>query len=197
MPTYTVSVIAQGVDLTDDVLETLFSNVEDVVPSWVNGALKVTAPVKATDDQTAALRLIEAVEVALPHVSVTRLDQDLVSIADIAERTSRSRESVRLLVDGKRGPGEFPIPIGTVGDAIRVWPWDAVLTWFRDKHHEDLGERSVSPETAALIDARLYGKVQLGPRRAAASRPTVAPAKTTKKLPAKGVARAAKRRVTV
>ena len=47
----------------------------------------------------------------LDGVEVIRIaDAGLVSMADIAARTRRTRESVRLLVAGERGPGGFPSP---------------------------------------------------------------------------------------
>jgi hypothetical protein len=64
----------------------------------------------------------------------------------------RTRESVRLLVDGKRGPGNFPAPIGVVGDGIRVWPWSVVLEWSDKVLGLDLGENGVPPLTAAVLD---------------------------------------------
>ncbi|MGH3471375.1 MAG: hypothetical protein ACRDPG_04920 [Nocardioidaceae bacterium] len=155
MYTYTVSLVVQNVELTDEVTGSLFSGIEDVVASSIGGVVKVTAPVSAPDDETAALRLIDQVAEVLPDAVAVRLDQDLVSITDIAERTRRTRESVRLLVEGKRGPGGFPSPVGIVGDSIRVWPWSVILEWFRDSLDEDLGERGLSPAAAALVDACL------------------------------------------
>jgi len=38
-------------------------------------------------------------------------DAGLASMADIAARTGRTRESVRLLISGERGPGGFPAPV--------------------------------------------------------------------------------------
>jgi hypothetical protein len=108
----------------------------------------------------------------LPEAIVARLDQDLVSIPDIADRTDRTRESVRLLVDGKRGPGGFPAPIGTVGGSIRIWPWAVVLDWLSQQLRQDLGERAVPPDVAAAVDARL-AKVARPERRSLAR---VAPA---------------------
>lgn len=154
--TYTVSVVCQGVALTDDVLERLFSRLGDVVPAERDGALFITAPVEnAPDDLAAAMFLVAEIQQALPQAIVLRMDQDLVSVSDIAGRTGRSRESVRLLVDGKRGPGGFPPPVGAVGDGIRIWPWATVLTWFRDVLGENLDEEGVAPETAATVDAYL------------------------------------------
>lgn len=175
---------------TDDVLGTLFAHLEGAVPSSVNGVLKVTAPVKASNDQVAAFRLIGQLEAALPDASIIRVDQDLVSIADIAQRTNRSRESALLLADGKRGPGGFPAPVGTVGDGIRVWPWASVVSWFREILDVDLSEEGVSPETAAFVDACLCGKVRQLPTRpkaaAARKKPVTKKATRAGKQTAKG-----------
>ena len=172
METYTVSVVLENVELTDEVLDALFTAIEDVVPSSIDGVVKITAPVAAVDDESAAFHLVDEIQRAIPGARALRLDQDLVSIPDIAERARRTRESVRLLADGKRGPGGFPSPVGSVGDAIRVWPWAAVADWFRTSLHEDLGERGITPETAALVDACLAG--HLAPRRRESRRSSAA-----------------------
>lgn len=199
MPTYSVSILLENVELTDDVLDALFARIEDAVPSSVNGVVKVTAPVEAADDESAAFGFIEQVQAALPDATVLRLDQDLVSITDIAERTSRSRESIRLLVDAKRGPGQFPPPIGTIGGGIRVWPWSVVVTWFREVLHDDLEEYAVSPETAALVDACLSGKVRRAPSKKSTKAKASATSRKTaaKKVASRGGKQAAKQRVSV
>lgn len=155
MDTFAVSVVLDGIELDDDVLDTLFRDLPDAVPSHVNGVVTVSAPLEAADPEAAALQLIGRLRILLPAARPVRLDQDLVSVSDVAERTGRSRESVRLLVEGRRGPGGFPAPIGTVGDGIRVWPWAIVADWFRESLGQDLGERGVPPGTAARIDAAL------------------------------------------
>lgn len=158
METFTVSLVLENVELTDEVLDALFSAIEDAVPSSIDGVVKLTAPVEASDDESAAFQLVDHVLAVLPHAVPVRLDQDLVSISDIAERTGRTRESVRLLVDGRRGPGGFPAPVGIVGDAIRVWPWAVVVDWFRAALDEDFQERGISPGAAAVVDAYLARK---------------------------------------
>lgn len=92
--TYTVSVVVDNLELTDDVLEALFAGIEDVVPSSTSGVVKVTAPVPADGDHAAALRLVDLIQAALPQAIPVRLDQDLVSITDIAVRSARSLMSV-------------------------------------------------------------------------------------------------------
>lgn len=159
--TFNVGVVLEQIELTDDALDRIFDALPDAVPAAVGGLVTVTAPMEGRDAETAAFALVEALAQALPDAVAARLDQDLVSIPDIAERTDRSRESIRLLVEGRRGPGKFPAPVGTVGDGIRVWPWASVLEWFAAALGEDLGERGVPPETAAVVDSCLAARRRL------------------------------------
>ncbi|MDP4013437.1 MAG: hypothetical protein U0990_02220 [Candidatus Nanopelagicales bacterium] len=55
-------------------------------------------------------------------------DPELVSLREIADRTGRTYESVRLLSTGARGPGGFPASLTSNGPA--VYRWDRVATWF-------------------------------------------------------------------
>lgn len=166
MREFTVAVVVEGVELSDDVLEALFDAMPDAVPSAIDGVTTVSAPVEADEALGAALAVVESLRTTLPGGRVVRIDQDLVSVSDIARRTGRSRESVRLLVSGTRGPGAFPGPVGVVGDGIRIWPWAVVADWFRDALGQDLGERGIPPDVAAAVDAWLAG-VAVAKRRAA------------------------------
>jgi hypothetical protein len=152
---FNVTVVLDGVELTDRHLDHIFDELPDAVATDIGGLVTLTSPVDGPDAQAAAFRLVEIVGEVLPEAIVVRLDQDLVAISDIAARTARSRESIRLLVEGQRGPGGFPAPVGIVGDGIRVWPWASILDWFRDVLGEDLGEHAVPPAVAAMVDAHL------------------------------------------
>jgi hypothetical protein len=79
-------------------------------------------------------------------------------MSDIARRVDRTRESVRLLVDGKRGAGGFPAPLGVVGEGIRVWPWSVVLEWFNKVLGVNLREDGVPLEAAAALDANFAAR---------------------------------------
>lgn len=69
----------------------------------------------------------------VPGLVVTGAGQeDLVSLADIARRTRRSREAVRLWAAGKRGAGGFPAPEWHSPGGERFWSWGRVARWVRD-----------------------------------------------------------------
>lgn len=159
MPTtFNVSLVFDHLAFTDENLDLLFDVLPDAVPASIAGTVTVTSPIEAVDAETASFTLAETITETFPGAIAMRVDQDLVSIPDIAERTDRSRESIRLLVEGRRGPGGFPSPIGTVGDGIRVWPWAAVIDWFATSLKHDLGEQGVPPEVAAVVDACLAAR---------------------------------------
>jgi hypothetical protein len=118
----------------------------------------VTAKIVAPGPAAAVSRLEERVTKAVPAAVPLRVDQDLVSVSDIAHRVGRTRESVRLLVDNKRGPGSFPAPFGVIGGGTRIWPWSVVLEWLDQALGVDLGERGVPPDAAAVLDARFAAR---------------------------------------
>lgn len=170
MNIYNVAVVVDGLDPNDAALDKLFAALPDAVPSSVGGAVSISSPVEASSEEDAAFALVVALEDLFPDAVMVRLDQDLVSIPDIAERVDRSRESIRLFVEGKRGPGSFPVPIGTVGDGIRVWPWATVVEWFEGELGLVLDENLVRPAAAAVVDACLAARRR--PRRAHSARIT-------------------------
>ncbi|MDA8186219.1 MAG: helix-turn-helix transcriptional regulator [Acidimicrobiales bacterium] len=86
------------------------------------------------------------------------VEDELVSMADIAERTGRSRQSVSLLASGRRGPGSFPPPAaGNVRSPL--WHWDEVATWFQTTAPEGtIGEdrpAAIAAINGALANRRL------------------------------------------
>ncbi len=87
---------------------------------------------------------------ALPEAAVLRVHEyDLLSMSDIAARSGRSAESVRLLVNGKRGPGGFPPAAGDLGGRMKVWRLAEVAQWF----HETLGEPLPDTADSAFLQA--------------------------------------------
>ena len=86
-----------------------------------------------------AVSLLDAILSALVElhgiegVEVQRVGpEDLVTPAEIARRTSSTREAVRLWALGKRGPGDFPHPVSSVDSHTRVWRWTEVVAWLHE-----------------------------------------------------------------
>ena len=96
------------------------------------------------DAVSSAIRQVESV----PGLVVRRVEpDDLVSLSEIAERLGRTRESVRLLSAGLRGPGGFPAPVSHLRDRFRLWRWSDVAAW---AGKTTLDERRRSAFVAAL-----------------------------------------------
>jgi len=111
---------------------------------------------------------------ALPEVQILRVEEDdLATMPDIAKRAGRTPESVRLLVNGKRGPGGFPPAAGRLDARTRVWRWSDVSEWFTDALGEALPDTEDSAFVQAFNDAldirRLSGRLGSQQRRAVAN----------------------------
>jgi hypothetical protein len=100
------------------------------------------------DAVLSALRDLRAV---FPEAELLEIRPDsLVTLDDIAQRTGRTHESVRLLVKGKRGPGGFPRPTtGVLHRRTKIWRWYEVERWFA----EALGIEVPGHEHGAFLDA--------------------------------------------
>ncbi len=89
--------------------------------------------------------LKEVITLDLEPLSV---EDELVSMTDIAERTGRSRQSVSMLVGGQRGRGGFPRPVaGNVRSPL--WHWADVASWFTG----DAGREAPSEDRVQVIAA--------------------------------------------
>jgi hypothetical protein len=104
---------------------------------------------------------IHAIEKTVSGALVFRVEpEEFVSLSAIATRTSRSRESIRLLASGERGPGGFPSPVSWVDAKTRVWRWTDVAQWFE----KELGEPpsvSEDAETIATFNGLLETRVHM------------------------------------
>ena len=138
MALYEFTMIVEGPDLQDgEVVDALFeAGCDDSLIGRTDGTQYLDFGREADTFEEAVFSAIADVE-SVPVVKVVRLaDIGLLSMSDIAARTGRTRESVRLLIAGKRGPGGFPSPITDPRGRNRMWWSDEVYRWFS----ESLGE---------------------------------------------------------
>lgn len=99
------------------------------------------------------LRAIKEIGEVLPEAELLRVEpDDLVTIAALSDRVGRSHESVRLLSQGRRGPGGFPAPAGRIDEKTQVWRWSEVARWFEEEMGMDVGAEPQAAFLAALND---------------------------------------------
>lgn len=156
MSSYGFAWVVEDFDMDDDpTLDRLYETFEDVSAGSVAGRVTVEFVVEATGPSEALFNTLARFSEAFPHVRVLRLDRDLVSIPDVADRTDRTPESVRLLVNGKRGPGGFPTPVGALGGGTRVWEWAAVVEWLTSAGIPVEENHLIDHELACYFDSKL------------------------------------------
>jgi len=87
--------------------------------------------------------------------------QDAVTLTDAAQRLGRrTAESLRLLAEGKRGPGGFPAPVVDTGK-LRVYSFAEIAAWLREALDED-GPATSRELVLADRALRLADKAQSG-----------------------------------
>jgi len=149
--TYTFTLIVDGPDVTEErVIDALFAaGCGDALFGRRDLVQFADFDREAPDLAAAVVSAIDQVE-SVAGMRVVRVEpEDLVSASAIAARTGRSRESIRLLIEGKRGPGGFPAPVAWVDAKTRLWHWSDVANWFM----ETLGQRVTDLDDAQLLAA--------------------------------------------
>ncbi len=130
---YEFTLLVMGVDLqTDDALNALAeAGCDDATVGSSGGFQHLDFDRDADSYLEAVLGAVNDVEAAVPGVRVVRiLPDEYVALVEIAERTGRTRESVRLLSIGERGPGNFPPPAARSDERNKLWRWSDVALWF-------------------------------------------------------------------
>jgi predicted DNA-binding transcriptional regulator AlpA len=126
MTTYVFSIVVEGLDLDSDPQNAYLESLEfDVLASRTAGVTYLEVEVECARPSLALDTAKKALEVA--GIKVLRVDLDLVTITEIAERLDVNRETVRLWSSGQRRD-DFPLPYSTVGKSS-VWAWADVFAW--------------------------------------------------------------------
>ena len=149
------TLIVDGPDLQDDTLiDAVFeAGCGDAAIGRIDGIQYVDFDREASSLDEAILSAVADLE-RIDGVDVVRIaDAGLVSMADIAVRIGRTREGVRLLITGARGPGGFPPPVTDPRSRYRLWRWSDVAHWITNRLGEDLADQD--DEVLAAFNAGL------------------------------------------
>ena len=171
MATHRFTLIVEGPDLqAEPLIDELYeAGCDDALAGRSHGAQCLDFDREAPSIDEAILSAIADLA-RLDGVEVVRIaDAGLVSMASIAARTGRTSESVRLLVEGRRGPGAFPPPVTDPRSRHRLWRWAEVDRWFETAvpgHQLDDQEQVVTAINAALEFRRLRRGLPSEGRRA-------------------------------
>ena len=153
MPEHNFTLVISGP--AEDKLDELFeAGCDDAMFGVVDGAPYAEFDREAPTLREAvasAIRDIESVE----NLRVDRIEpDDLVTASEIAERLGRTRESVRLLISGERGPGGFPAPVSHLRDRNRLWRWTDVARWAGRVEKEQLYDAVFMAAMNAVLEWR-------------------------------------------
>ncbi|HUG88332.1 MAG TPA: hypothetical protein VMP42_06160 [Actinomycetota bacterium] len=130
MHEFEFTLVVDGPVEDEQVIDKLYeARCSDATIGSVDGAGYLDFHREAPSFSEAVLSAIENVE-SVPGLRVVRVEpDDLVTMAEIADRLGRTRESVRLLITGRRGKGGFPAPISHLRSRSRLWRWSEVAQW--------------------------------------------------------------------
>lgn len=152
MPAHSFALLVRGADLMAgehfDALQQ--GGCDDAVIGEREGSCFADFTRRAPNFAAAVASAIEELERAVPGAVVVRVEPDeLVTSADVAARTGRSRESIRLYSDGRRRHG-FPPPVSWIGGRQRLWLWADVAAWFARELDEQFPSNEAGQFVAAL-----------------------------------------------
>lgn len=156
MPLFNFTLVLDGPPLDEELLDRLFESGCDDASFGVRGGFSVADfDREAPNFATALISAILDAE-SVDGLRVLRVEpDDFVTAATIAERTGRSRESIRLLAKGERGPGGFPQPVSWLDGKQNVWQWSAVSEWFAEHENEEVAPGGGAPEVVAALNGVL------------------------------------------
>jgi len=155
MAEYEFTLVIDGPVEDDDVINALFERgCDDATFGSVDGVGYGDFHRKAPALGDAVFSAVKDVE-SVPGLTVLRVEpDDLVTASEIAERLGRSRESVRLLVAGERGGGDFPAPASHLRSRSRLWRWSDVAAWAGTHRGHELEDAQLLAAMNAAVELR-------------------------------------------
>jgi hypothetical protein len=172
MPDHEFTLLIEGPDLQSDAnLNALFDGgCDDALFGRRDSVQYADFTREATSFSEAISSAIEDIESAVSGTRVLRVEpEEFVTLTAIAGRMNRSREGIRLLAEGKRGPGGFPAPVSWIDAKTRIWRWPDVAAWFNSELGEPV-EAVAEAETIAAFNGLLGASLHLNRIRVSGER---------------------------
>jgi predicted DNA-binding transcriptional regulator AlpA len=152
MKYYTFQLILSGISEPDDNIEDALyeSGCDDALLYFKNSISFLEFDRKAGSIRQAIISAIKDVENAGIGVKVVHVAPgDIVTAAEIARRVKLTKEYIRLLTQGKRGPGDFPLPHSLIANTT-LWSWAEISKWMYT--HTKLKDKEIATNAQFLKD---------------------------------------------
>lgn len=150
---HSFTLYVEGLDVSSDAdVDALHeAGCDDATVGARDGAAYAIFDREAASFSDALRSAIAAVLRALPQARIVRIEPgDLVTMATVASRCGRTRESIRLLANEGRGPGGFPPPVAYVDERTRLWYWPDVARWLNENRKARI---EIDADAADLVAA--------------------------------------------
>ncbi len=165
MTTYTFTlVLHKSPEFTEETAAALYScGCDDALASTQNEVPCLDFDREAKSFSDALLSAIRDVENCKINgkaagIQVRRVElYNLVNAAEIARRADITREYVRLLASGKRGPGKFPSPVCSCAGKP-LWSWAAVSAWLAASNKIKAERPNIDLRDVELVNAMLTAR---------------------------------------
>lgn len=156
LPIHTFTLFVDGLDVSSNAqVDALHeAGCDDATFGVRDGAAYAIFDRQAASFSEALCGAIDAVLCALPQARILRIEpDDLVTMATIARRCGRTRESIRLLANDARGPGGFPPPVAYVDERTRLWHWPDVARWLNENSKASIEIDAGAADLVAAMNA--------------------------------------------
>ncbi len=149
---YTFELILSGISEPGAKVEDALyeSGCDDAILCFRNRIAFLEFTREAASVEDAILSAIKDVEGAGIGVKVVHVAPgDIVTASEIARRVKLTKEYIRLLNQGKRGPGDFPLPNSVIVNAS-LWSWAEIAEWMYN--HTKIRDKDIVVNAKFLKD---------------------------------------------
>lgn len=168
MKSYNFILVLSGIQApTEEFEEGLFeAGCDDGTLSFRNHVAYIEFDREAPSFKEAVISAIRQVESVDQAVAVERVEpDDLVSASEVARRINKTREYVRLLIEGERGGGNFPVPLSGITTKSLMWSWVKIARWLLENSMVNEEEFQIAQDIADINNTLFYRNDVEAPER--------------------------------